>query len=97
MANVSLSYDLKKQEGNIITICCPEGELMAELVHTDMQSGRLILKNIRCFDKDTGNLQVHFHSLADGSEINIGLAQNKVFWEPSFTAMSKYNAIFPPA
>lgn len=92
---INKNYQLEGCKNSPIAIFFQRCELIATLVHSDIMSGKLILTKIRQVDSDTGELKVWLHSVNDDDCIDIGLEQNKIFWEPSQTIKDKYAAEFP--
>ncbi len=93
---MTLSYDLSKHVGNTISIMITyDVELIGEIVETNIQSGKLLMKNIRLINPNDGSLVKWAYSVEDTTPIDIGLSQNKIFMEPSSTMLTEYRAIFP--
>jgi len=91
---MSLSYDLSAYVGSVISVMIGYNvEIIGEIVTTDLQSGCLVMKNIRRFDSATGNLTKWVHSIDDITPVDIGLSQDKFFMIPSTSILAAYHAI----
>lgn len=92
---INKSYALDGCVGEIIGILFNHKELIAEVVYANVTTGKLIVKNIRQVLPD-GTLDKWLLSVRDGVNFDIGLEQNKLFWEPCPEIKSMYEAIVFP-
>lgn len=91
---VNKNYQLDGCKEKPIAIFFQRCELIATLVHSDILSGKLILTKIRQVDEN-GELKRWLHTISDNDNLDIGLEQNKIFWQPSEDMIAKYEQEFP--